>query len=801
MPDPDGAGDLGQFVGLLGELRAWAGLPSYRMLAKRVGPFMRPARVVSPFTVVDVFKPGRRRLDLDLVVAIVRALGADEPAVDRWRQACIRVHARARTDGPAGEFGSLPTDLATFTGRHEELARLVAAATNPREGDSSGANNVVVSSIEGMAGVGKTQLAIHAAHQLLRDGHFAEIQLYVNLRGFDPDHPPADPSAVLEAFLRQLGVAPKHIPAARDERAAMYRDKLRERGGLVLLDNAADEGQVRDLVPAGPGCLVLITSRRSLAGLDGVDPYLIDVFSETESLDLLMRIAGRDRVVAEPEAAARIVDCCDHLPLAVALAAARLRSRPAWSLAVMAERLEDGCLDEMHAGGRALTPVFDLSYRDLPERLRRTFRLLGHHPGHDFTPSMVTALAEVPLREAEAALEHLQDENLVRQSTPGRYELHDLVRAYALKLAQAEPEHDAQAALTRLASWYVTAGHAAATAINTPALLRVLPDGPGERAQFGSYDEGLAWFDQEWQNITALQQAAAKAGLHRHTWQLALVQKQFRVVRNQFDDFLAVQKLAVEAAVASGDRAAEALMVTGLGGVYFRTDRLDDAERCLLEARRIYRAIGDPTGEGSALVDYGSVQTQRGNKDHAVSLYTRAIDLLQGPDGQRVLAIALMNRGVIHQRLGNLAQAVADTHLALSAFRQVQDHRNQAMAIGNLAWFHLLAANHRAALDLYRDQQQLADLLADNLLQANALMGTGETHAAAGQIDKARHAWQEAQLLYEEITHPWAAQARHRLDISRKDPTAPWTPTDWEDPESLPPQPRNSSPTTRSPGR
>ncbi|MEV6013883.1 tetratricopeptide repeat protein, partial [Streptomyces sp. NPDC051976] len=585
-----------------------------------------------------------------------------------------------------------------------------------------------------------------------------------------------DPSAVLEAFLRQLGVAAYQIPESRDERAAMYRDRLRERGGLVLLDNAADEEQVRDLIPAGPTCMVLITSRRSLAGLDGVNPHLIGAFSEAESLDLLMRIAGRDRVVAEPEAAARIVGYCDHLPLAVALTAARLRSRPAWSLAVLAERLKAGRLEEIRAGGRALTPVFDVSYRDLPDLLRTTFRLLGHHPGHDFTPSMVTALTEAPLREAEAALEDLQDENLVRQATPGRYELHDLLRAYALKLAQAEPEQDAQAALTRLASWYVTAGHAAATAINTPALPRVLPDGPGERALFGSYDEGLAWFDQEWQNITALQQAVADAGLHRHTWQLALMQKQFRVVRNQFDDFLAVQELAVEAAKASGDRAAEALMVNGLGGFYFRTNRLDDAERCLLEARRIYRAIGDPTGEGSALVDYGSVQTQRGNKDHAASLYTRAINLLQSPDGQRAQAIALMNRGTIHQRLGNLAQAVADTDRALVAFRQVQDHRHEAMAIGNLAWFHLLATNHRAALDLYREQQQLAYLLADILLQANALMGTGETHAAAGQIKKARHAWQEAQLLYEGIKHPWAAQAQHRLDISRKDPTATWTP-------------------------
>ncbi|MEV6012562.1 hypothetical protein AB0M29_37935, partial [Streptomyces sp. NPDC051976] len=160
------AADLAEFVLLLGELRAWAGMPSYRMLAKRVGPLMRTARVVSTSTVVDAFKTGRSRLDLDLVVGIVRALGADEHAVDLWRTECIRVHGLARTGGPVGVFGQLPTDLATFTGRRVELARLIATATQHH--DRSGANTVVISAVEGMAGVGKTQLAIHAAHQLVR---------------------------------------------------------------------------------------------------------------------------------------------------------------------------------------------------------------------------------------------------------------------------------------------------------------------------------------------------------------------------------------------------------------------------------------------------------------------------------------------------------------------------------------------------------------------------------------------------------------------------------------------------------
>ncbi|WP_433170362.1 NB-ARC domain-containing protein [Actinoallomurus sp. CA-150999] len=535
-PDPGKAEDLAEFIALLGELRVRAGMPSYRTLAKRVGSLMRPARETSLTTVVDAFKADRRRLDLDLVVAIVRALGVDEAGVARWREACVKVHALAKTGGPVGVFGQLPAELATFTGRVHELTRLIETATH-RHGSES-ARTVVISAIEGMAGVGKTQLAVRTAHELVRAGHFTNVQLHVNLRGFDPDVPPADPAAVLEAFLRQLGVPAQHIPVSREERAAMYRDRLRERDALILLDNAADEDQVHDLIPAGPTCLVLITSRRSLAGLDGVTPHLIGTFTDTESLDLLTRIAGRHRVTAEPEAATRIVEYCDRLPLALALTAARLRSRPARSLAEHADRMQAGRLEAIRAGGRAIRPVFDLSYRDLAEPVQRVFRLLGHHPGPDFTPALVAALADIPAHQAEAALEQLHDENLIRQNTPGRYELHDLLRAYATELADADPEPDPTAPVDRLATWAVTTGHAVAHAIGTPPLSGVPPGGAARPMRFASYDKGLTWFDNERQNLAAIQDSAARAGLHHRVWQLASVQKEFGIVRHQFEDFL-----------------------------------------------------------------------------------------------------------------------------------------------------------------------------------------------------------------------------------------------------------------------
>lgn len=770
LPDPDGAVDLPEFIGLLGELRAWSGMPSYRLLAKRVGPFMRPARVVGTTTVVDAFSPQRRRLDLDLVLAMVRALGVDEAGTARWREAYLRIQRHSKTGGPVGVFGQLPADAATFTGRRRELGRLIAAATHQRA--DGGARTVAISSIEGMAGVGKTQLAIHAAHELVRAGHFTDIQLHVNLRGFDPALPPADPSAVLAAFLRQLGVPGPQIPADRDERAAMFRDRLRERSALIVLDNAADEDQVRDLIPASPTCLVLVTSRRSLAGLDGVTLHRLSTFSKADSLDLLIRIAGRDRVTAEPEAADTIVEFCDRLPLALALAAARLRSRPAWKCADLADRLRAGRLEAIRGGGRALRPVFDLSYRELPAPLQRVFRLLGHHRGPDLTVPMVAALADLTTQEAETALEALLDENLLSQSAPGRYELHDLLRLLAAELAEAEPEPEPTAPLARLARWAVTTGYAAAVAIDTPQLETIAWEATDPAIRFDGYDDALAWFDREQENLAAVQRAAAGAGLHRFAWQIALVQKHHCIVRYRFARFLTMQQEGVEAAQESGDRQAEALMLSGLGGNYWILDRIDEAADCYLRASRLYQALGDATGEGAALMDCGSIQYARGDLSGAVELYTRALGLLEDPEAQRTRGTTLMNRGAVQRELGRHPEAIDDTQAALALYRTVGDRRSQALALANLAEFQLHDGDFTSALDFYHQELEIGWLMSDARLQGQAHEGIGDAHAAAGRSDAAQKAWRAALLQFEQIDHPQASVLRQRLDPSVVDDTA-----------------------------
>ena len=771
IPDPGKAADLAEFVRMLEQLRLSTGAPPLRDLAHRVGELLRPPRQVSKSTLADMFQPGRRRLNQDLVVAVVRALCPDEDVVRRWSAACVRVHAEAKTGGPAGVFSQLPADLATFTGRQEELARLITAATSRREADGMGAKTVVVSAIEGMAGVGKTQLAVHAAHELVRGGHFAEVQLHVNLRGFDPDLPPADPSAVLEAFLRQLAVPAQQIPAGLDERAVMFRDRLRDRHALVLLDNAADEIQVRDLIPASPRCLVLITSRRSLAGLDGVTPYLLDTFTDAEAFDLLARIVGHDRVAAEPGAAARIIDYCDRLPLALSLTAARLRSRPAWTLAQLADRMEAGRLDALRAGGRSIRPVFDLSYRELTEPLQRVFRLLGQHPGPDFTAAMAAVLADISPSAAEDCLDQLLDENLVRQSTPGRYEFHDLLRAYAVEVAAESADGDAAAALERLARWFLHSAYRAAQAMKAP----VLPElGDGDEAaslRFDSYAAALAWCDAEHANLDAVHRAAAEKDIYEVTWQLPVVLAHFRHIRFHGANSVVAHRAAVEAARARGDRKVVAWNLLGISTSLADLPQQGAQEEMISEALSLYREVRDSQGEGWALMELGRLYNVRGRSAEAIEVLELSI-ACNGSDPRHVM-ICQVNLGVAYYGVGDVEAAYRYTEQALTAARAGGEQRPECILLSNLGDLNLELGRAEAAHDFYTEQQLVAEQIGNEEQRGRGLIGLGKAFEAMGRPEQAQASWQAAYEMLRGIGSPRADQVRELLEKSEAGASTP----------------------------
>jgi len=754
-PDPSQVGDLAEFVDVLARLRVWAGNPSYRTLAKQVGPLLRPPRVLSHTTLAHAFQPGRRRIDLDLVLAIVRALGLDEPETDRWRAAWFRV--TAKTGAAAGVLRQLPADLATFTGRTDDLAKLVELTA---AAESGAATTVVITAIDGMAGVGKTQLAVHAAHLLVRAGRYGDAQLYVNLRGFDGEQPPADPAAVLEGFLRQLGVPAQQIPEGTDARAAMFRDRMHDRNALILLDNAADEAQVRDLIPAGPACLVLITSRRVLAGLDGANLWSLDAFSPGEALELLARVVGADRVAAEPDAAAEIVAQCRHLPLGVALVAARLRSRPAWSLADLGERLEDHTrlLAELATGGRGIAAAFALSYQNLTVGQQRMFRFLGLHPGADFDAGAAAALAGSDQREAERLLEDLLDANLLQQRAVGRYTLHDLLRAYARDQLRAQPESDRTAATTRLLAYYL------ATAANADRLLnparQELSLDPATEAcsplEFTDQASAWQWCDTEYANLLEAVRLAADAGCHTITWQLPVVLSVYFRHRAHRRDWLAALRIGLESAETLNDRVAQSWVVARLAIACTELGLLHQALDHFTRLLDMQRQSGDKNGEQATLTNRAVAYVMLDQPEKAVEGLERALDIQRLTGNRSAQGVTLANLGKAHLRLGRYARAITCCEDAIAVYRDAGQHHLVTNALNTIGEAHRELGRYTEAEAFHRQALASSREHGSRNFEAGSLAHLGRTLRARGDLAAAIECFRQAHTIYEDIGDPAA---------------------------------------------
>jgi DNA-binding SARP family transcriptional activator/Tfp pilus assembly protein PilF len=651
---------------------------------------------------LEVFATARQRLVDDLGI---------EPG-PRLRQLQRQVLEGVQTTG-RGAHRQLPMDIAEFTGRETELRKL------RRLVESRPPTAVVISAIEGMAGVGKTRLAVHAAHQLA--DRFDEVQLWSDLRGFDPHEQPADPAAVLESFLRLLGVAGGEIPYGLEERAALYRDRLAGKRALVLLDNAAGEEQVRPLLPGSPSCLVLITSRRSLLNLDGAQPLFLDVFTPEEAVVLMGRIAGHDRIAAEPEAAARVAELCGHLPIAVSLAAKRLHSRPQWTVADLVGRLERGS-----RGLTRLSTVFDLSYEALPDEQRRVFRLLGLHLGDDFTADSAAALVGLPPSEVDDRLEELLDEHLLQQHTQGRYRFHDLLRAYAAEQAAVEePAEEQRAAIRRVLDWYLHTARNADEHLN--AQRRIELDALASLVtprSFTDHHGALTWCDTERANLVAGVTYAADHDLPEHTWLLTWVLWDFFNLRKHWQDWISTHEIALDTARGAGDQVAEGrtlitlaiglrelqrfdeafehyreslaiwralddrereeVTLNNMGIAYFSLERFDEALRCYRESLGIARALGKRHSEGVTLNNIGLLYVELGQLDRAVQCYRDALVIRAEVDDPYSEGIVLNNLGEAYRGMLRFPEAVVEIGRALEIFRRIGDRYGTAEALNNL---------------------------------------------------------------------------------------------------------------------
>ncbi|GAA3606236.1 hypothetical protein GCM10022419_108870 [Nonomuraea rosea] len=428
----------------------------------------------------------------------------------------------------------LPAIPPGFVGRTAELESLTALLDSAPPG---GEGLIVISAIDGMAGIGKTALAIRWAH--LVAGRFPDGHLYVNLRGFDPAGDPVSWKDALRGFLDALDVPPERIPADAEAQAALYRSVMSERRMLIVLDNARDAEQVRPLVPGSPGSAVVVTSRNrltSLTALQGSYPLTLDVLSDAEARHLLTHRLGRERIDTEPAAVDTLITLCAGLPLALTIVGAHGAVHPQFSLAALVTQIRDSeqSLDAFPSEDAPtdLRTVFSWSYRHLADPAARVFRLLGLHPGHEITVLAVASFAGIGRRAARGALSVLSAAYLVAELTAGRYSLHDLLRAYAGELAEAhEQGDDRTGAIDRLLAHYLHSAFRAAVLLHPRAgPLIDIPDHPPPRvvlAEIPGYAGAISWFETEHATLMATVRLAAETGRHTYAWQVPWTMEEY----------------------------------------------------------------------------------------------------------------------------------------------------------------------------------------------------------------------------------------------------------------------------------
>jgi tetratricopeptide (TPR) repeat protein len=753
LPDPGRAGTLDELVERLRLLKVWAGDPSYESIKDRVNAAWaaagRPAGdLVGRTTVLDCFRLGRRRLNPDLVIAVVRVLHPDAGYVTQWRQVLQVIGGQSEAASQVRVQDQLPTDLAGFTGRSAELDRLRRALYD----DTVHGGAVVISAIAGMAGVGKTQLAIHAGHLLARE-RLVDRVLFVNLRGFHPDpaQPPADPAAVLDGFLRLLGVPGQQIPHDLPARTAAYRDRLTGTRTLVILDNAADADQVRPLLPDTPGCPVLITSRRDLTALQPAAHVAVDVFTPAEAETFLTRAVPGVPVGQDPDAAARIAHRCGYLPLALGLVAGRVRGTPGWTLSDHADRL-----DERHQHGRLDTGVelaLDLSYQHLPTDQRRLLRLAALHPGQDLDPHAAAALTDTDLPTAESRLRHLCRDHLLQQAAVGRYNFHDLVRAYASGRANDEdPPPRRRAALTRLFDYYLATAAVAMDNLH-PAEADQRPRIPppvSPTPALSDPETARAWLDTERPTLVAIAAHTATHGWSTHTIRLSTTL--FRYLDGgHHADALAVHGHALAAAHDSGDQTGQAHALTDLGATHLRLGRFGLATEQFQQALRLFRQLSDPAGKARTLSGLGVAEERLGHYQPATDHLHHAIDLFRQTGDRTGEARAWDNLGIVEGRLGHYGAAAEHHRQALTLFRHAGDRAGEARALHSLGWDAVRFGRYGPAADHLHQALTLYRQLGDRSGEAWTLESLGVLHTRLGQPAEAIATCQQALAVFREV--------------------------------------------------
>jgi tetratricopeptide (TPR) repeat protein len=671
--------------------------------------------------------------------------------------------AEKTAEVPALRPAQLPPDVADFTGRDEQLTQLLQVL-HPGSTDKA----VVITALAGMAGVGKTALAVHAAHRLRE--RFPDGQLYVDLRG--ADRVPLDPTGVLARMLRTLGVA--RTPDTLEERMDLFRSRLADRAVLLLLDNAVTEQQVRPLLPGSPSCGVIVTSRNHLAGLAGVRLIDLDVFEPAQAVELLARIVGADRVGAEPEVAERLVRLCGYLPLAVRIAGARLAAKPHWALTRLVDRLEDEHrrLDELRLGDMEVRAGVTLSYEALDPAARRALRLLGLLDVPSFGAWVAAAVLGVPPAGAEDLIERLVEAQLLEvtggSGTSGtdRYRFHDLIRVLARERAEAEdPPADRQAAIRRAFAGWLTVAEEADAHLPSTALGVVRGPVPRWYGRPPVIPDPLAWFEAERACLVGAVDQSCRQGFADLAWELVQTLTDFLDLRGSYDEWRHTHERALHVVRDHDDRLGEAVLLRGLAqlGTYTRppAEYLSTAEK----ARALFAALGETVGESDALWLCAHAHRSAGDVDQALTCLQGALDLAVKAGHHTGEAFAWEGFGEVRREQGQLIEAMECFERCLALWRRLGRSRHVALALHDLGLVHGELGQDQASAQRLQEALTLFGALGDRLSQAGAHHSLGELDLRQGRVTEAEDHLRQALRLWRELDVPYReSQTRGLLD-------------------------------------
>jgi tetratricopeptide (TPR) repeat protein/DNA-binding XRE family transcriptional regulator len=628
--------------------------------------------------------------------------------------------------GAANVTRTLPRDISSFTGRGEALAALVAGA--------SGGGVVGIHAIGGMAGVGKTAFAVHAAHLL--SGEFPDGQFFLPLHGHTLGQRPVDPKEALASLLVTSGVAAARVPPGLEDRAALWRDHLAVKRAILVLDDAISSEQIRPLLPGGSGTLVLITSRRHLTALDDAQAISLDTLPPVEAAELLVRLAGRPGLGPGDAGVPELARLCGYLPLAVGMLARQLHHHPAWTVADLTAELSAARnrLDVLETEDLSVAAAFDLSYEELTGAQQRMFRYLGLHPGVDFDAYAAAALADDDLPTARRTLATLCGHYLLAEPARGRYRMHDLIREHARRAADVDLLTDKDTSQGRLLDYYLhTARDADAwLGAHLDAMPAPAETPPAFAPSFPDRDAAVAWLTVERLNVHAIAEAAANEGQATYVVDVAVVMQRFLSGHGHWGQAIALDKAAVRFAADANDGFRQACALSLLGFMQRMVEDYPAAADSLEQARRLFTNLGERLGQADALMNIGALKRTMADLPSAIKSQQAALALYREAAHVEGEAAALHHLGQAQLTQGDQPAALVTFRQAIDLGRRTGDVTGEAHALNSLALAQRRTGQHVAAIASAQRALHLARRLGERYIELAALNTIGLSQLETG---------------------------------------------------------------------